>query len=53
MARIAKAEESDVELDEEAKLFRDEGIVKEVWQPVGTNISYKKSMFERGGWSVP
>ena len=53
MGRIAKAEEDGTELDEEAARFKEKGIVDEMWRPVGTNIVYKKSMFERGGWSAP
>ena len=53
MKRIVRLEAKGQELDEEARLFKEEGIVKQIWEPVGTNIVYKRSLFERGGWSVP
>lgn len=40
-------------LEGDAKLFKEEGIVREQWQPAGAKIEYNKSRLERGGWNIP
>ena len=40
-------------LSADAKLFMEEGIVREQWEPAGTNIEYVKSSIERSGWNIP
>lgn len=43
----------DEELDSDAKLFMDEGIVREKWRAAGTNLEYFRSKLERTGWNEP
>ena len=40
-------------LAKDAKLYQEQGIVRELWELAGKNIVYKRSTLEREGWSVP
>lgn len=52
-ARLLSAEKEGAELDEDLRLYKEKGVIKEIWKPVGMNIKYQRSTHERGGWSVP
>ena len=38
--RLSTAEKEGTELDDELRLLKEKGVIKEVWKPVGMNIKY-------------
>lgn len=50
---MLSAERDGAELDEDLRLYKEKGVIKEIWKPAGMNIKYQRSTHERGGWSVP
>ena len=41
------------EMDTEARLLFEKGMVKEQWKNVGDKIEYVRSKIEREGWNIP
>ena len=50
--KIADLKEGE-SLEADAKLLKEEGIVREQWQTAGAKIEYNRSRLERGGWNIP